>query len=411
MSTGQLKQRILRTLAGPELTPERVILACDTLAQKLTEAEYLPMLLAAGMPERQARKALFEARLMLSRSYLEHRLEIELGGWPRRFIPYGSDRPVRQEWRPLGVLLHIAAGNMDALPAFSVIEGLLTGNINLLKLPGGGDPLSVTILNELSQIEPLIADYAMVFDLSSKDTEALVNMAELADAVVVWGGDEAVSAVRRIVQPNTRIIEWGHKISFAYVSGHVPDVALRGVARNMCETNQTLCSSCQGLFVDSEDYGDAVRLAERFIRLFDEEAKALSRQNDPFLDAQKTLELYTEELESCETDKRVFRTENCGVIAYGDCMLTTSYMFQHCWVKPLPRRRLLAELSKYKNHLQTVALLCEESERSALEALLLKTGIVRITNGDNMSQVYCGMPHDGEFALQRYVKIVSYEYE
>ena len=37
--------------------------------------------------------------------------------------------------RPLGVLLHIAAGNADGLPAFSVAEGLATGNINILKLP------------------------------------------------------------------------------------------------------------------------------------------------------------------------------------------------------------------------------------------------------------------------------------
>ena len=86
-------------------------------------------------------------------------------------------------------------------------------------------------------------------------------------------------------------------------------------------------------------------------------------------------------------------------------------MFRHCWVKPLPRHRLLSELSSYKNHLQTVALICDKKDRPTLETVLLRTGIVRITNGENMSQVYCGMPHDGEFALRRYVKIASYEYD
>ncbi len=407
----ELEKRILHTLAGPELMPEQVIQACDTLSQKLTEAEYLPLLMAAGIPEAQARRELAEARQMLSRSYLEHRLAIELGELAGQFTPYGLSAAVRQEYRPLGVLLHIAAGNMDALPAFSVLEGLLTGNINLLKLPGGGDVLSPMILNELAQIEPLIADYALVFDVPSRDTDTLTQLAALADAVVVWGGDEAVSAVRTMAAPDTRIIEWGHKLSFAYVSGDAPDEALRGIAQNMCETNQTLCSSCQGIFVGSADYDDAVRFAERFIQILDQQAKAVPMPTDPFLDAQKTLEMYTEELESCKTEKRVFRTENCGVIAYGDCALTPSYMFRHCWARPLPRNKLLAELSKYKNHLQTAALVCEETQRAALESLLLKTGVVRVTSGENMSRAYCGMPHDGEFALRRYVKIVSCEYE
>lgn len=39
---------------------------------------------------------------------------------------------------PLGVLFHIAAGNAEALPAYSVAEGLLMGNVNLLKLPAAG---------------------------------------------------------------------------------------------------------------------------------------------------------------------------------------------------------------------------------------------------------------------------------
>ena len=45
-----------------------------------------------------------------------------------------------------------------------------------------------------------------------------------------------------------------------------------------------------------------------------------------------------------------------------------------------------------------------------METLLLATGVVRLTDGRNMSQTYCEMPHDGEFALRRYMKRVSIEY-
>ena len=43
-------------------------------------------------------------------------------------------------------------------------------------------------------------------------------MADAADGIVVWGGDEAVLAVRQLAAANVKIIEWGHKASFAYVA-------------------------------------------------------------------------------------------------------------------------------------------------------------------------------------------------
>jgi len=88
------------------------------------------------------------AKKMLSREYLMKRLERELSDLPEEthYIPYSHQRPVTEKMYPLGILFHIAAGNMDALPAFSVLEGLLTGNINILKLPSadGGDYGSFT---------------------------------------------------------------------------------------------------------------------------------------------------------------------------------------------------------------------------------------------------------------------------
>ena len=73
----------------------------------------------------------------------------------------------------------------------------------------------------------------------------------------------------------------------------------------------------------------------------------------------------------------MFRAEHCSVIAYRDSVLHPAYQFRNCWVKPLPQKDLLRELLKYKNHLQTVALVCEPERKAELEALLAKTGIVQ----------------------------------
>lgn len=405
----RLKSLILETREKASLPVNAVIRACDVLSQNLSEQEHLHLLLDLGMSEHKARKELQTVKQMISKEYLENRMKIEFGEPLDRFSPYGETISVRQEWLPLGVLLHIAGGNVDALPVFSVIEGLLTGNINILKLPGNDDGMSILILQELMKIEPLIVPYVFVFDYPSHDMEAMKKLMGAADGIVVWGGDAAVSAVRRTANPDTRIIEWGHKISFAYVSGSISDSDLEGIAYNICDTSQLLCSSCQGIFLDTEDFDQVLKFAGRFVRILERMAGEFPDDN-PYLTAQKTLELYTERLESAKSRKQVFYGNNCSVTAYNDMSVMPSYMYRNCWVRPLPRKKLLAVLCEYKNHLQTAALVCEECDRAAIETILAKTGVVRITNGARMSEGYCGMPHDGEFSLRRYMKLMSYEY-
>lgn len=406
----RLNALILEAREKTPLSIASVIHACDTLSQSINEDEHLELLLNLGLSAEKARRELRLVKQMTSKEYLANRIKIEFGSPLGEFLPYGENKNVRQEWKPLGVLLHIAAGNVDALPVFSVIEGLLTGNINILKLPGNDDGLSITILQQLIAIEPVLAPYVFVFDYPSQDVAAMKTMAAAADAIVVWGGDAAVSAVRSMANPDTRIIEWGHKISFAYISGNASDSDLEGIAFNICDTNQLLCNSCQGLFVDTDKYDEVLKLAERFSEILESMAKKIPSSGDSYLSAQKTLELYTERLESAQEQKKVFRTDNCSLTAYNDMELAPSYMYRNCWVRPLPKHKILKELGAYKNHLQTAALVCDEEDKANIEELLAKTGLVRITSGERMSQGYCGLPHDGEYSLRRYMKIVSYEY-
>lgn len=409
----ELDSRILKTLGKGRLKASIVINACGILSKALNENDHLKMLLELGYNRDTAIEYLYKVKEMLSEEYLRHRMKTELGDYyekVREFTPPIGKDSVREEILPIGVLLHIAAGNADGLPVFSVIEGLLTGNINILKLPEIEDDLSVKLLLELIKVEPALSEYIYVFDYSSKETDAMIKLAEVADAVVVWGSDIAVSAVRKLVKPDTKIIEWGHKISFAYVTeGGLEEDKLRGLALNICETNQLLCSSCQGIFLDTDSMYKVYSFSERFVNILEE----VSRENPSNLgigmQAQITLQLYNESLEAIDNENRIFRKGTCSVIAGNDHTLEPGIMFRNCWVKRLPKRSLLTELRPYKNHLQTVGLLCANEERSELSDLFAKTGIVKISRGETMSTMYCGGPHDGEYPLRRYTKVVSYD--
>jgi len=408
-----LEQDILTTLSKGRLDPQLVIAACDKVLNNLDETDYMQTMNELGISESLSRSYISEARRMFSKESLLHRLEVEFGddyGKPFTFQPIFKEFYVTQQTVPLGVLLHIAAGNADGLPAFSILEGLLTGNINILKLPAAEGGISVRLLMEFIKAEPLLADYIYVFDYSSRDVEHIEKLISVADAVVVWGGKEAVSAIRRMIPPSTKLIEWGHKISFAYVTDPGMTVGgLEGLAKNIVETGQLLCSSLQGIFLDTNDMDKVYEFCGRFLPVLDQAIRLHSQDIGLGIKSQVALKLYAEELEGIYSNSRVFRGDSCSLIAYPDKILDTSIQFGNAWVRPLPRAELLSTLRPYKNYLQTVGLLCSQSELPFLSDILFKTGVVRVCPGENMSLTYCGAPHDGEYPLRRYTKTVDIE--
>ena len=90
-----------------------------------------------------------------------------------------------------------------------------------------------------------------------------------------------------------------------------------------------------------------------------------------------------------------------------DSKLELSWLGGNCWVKPLPREKLLAALKGQKGYLQTAGLLCAPEEREALSLLLLRAGVVRVTGPGEMSRSTCGDAHDGEYPLRRYTRITE----
>ena len=407
-----LGSRILETLAGPALDPAAVIEACHQLSLTLSVAEHQQVLIDLGISPQFAKEYILDAKVMLSREYLTNKIEVELGpghNLPHRLKPAFYDRKVIETIRPLGVLFHIAAGNSDGLPFFTVIEGLLTGNINILKLPVEEGGLTVRILQELFAIDSRLAQYVYVFDYTSRDVEVIQRLADLADAVVVWGSDAAVKAVREMAEPNTKIIEWGHKMSFAYISGPVSEHAMEGIAHNICKTNQLLCSSCQGIFIDTESMEDVYEFCRHFVSVLSRVCRAYPSESGIGIRSQSGLRLYNESIEAVFNGARIFRDDGCSLIAYQDSVLTPSIMFRNGWVRRLPKEQIVSTLRPYKNYLQTVGLLCDESRAGALSELFWKTGAVRITDGYHMSNMYNGAAHDGEYPLRRYTKTVALE--
>ena len=401
-----LEENCLAALQGPPLEPETVIAACDTLARRIERGAYRETV-QAFLKTFQIGESQFRGALTLfRRESLTYQCRMSWGENWRDLPPlrHPGFQDIRRRRMPLGILFHIAAGNVDGLPAYSVAEGLLAGNVNLLKLPSADRGLSVLLLKELTAIEPALAPFIHVFDIPSTDLRSLKKFAALADGVVVWGGDEAVEAAYRLTDCHTKIIPWGHKLSFAYATADAAETDLLALARHIRETGQTLCSSCQGVFLDTED---PALLEEFGRRLFAALLAAEGPRPDLGLSARAALSLYTDELEAHETRRIILRKKGVSVSICPDQELELSHLFGNCWVKALPRKQILPALKGKKGLLQTCGLLCAPGEREALGTLLARAGVVRVTEPGEMSRTIPGEAHDGLYPLTAYTRIVE----
>lgn len=409
-----LEERINRTLAAEKLDRETVISAADRLGKMISDGDFDHII--KQLSGEDFGEYVRTSVMLMNRKNIEYRIASELGtDFRERYDitpPYGIENG-EVRFAPLGTLFHIAAGNVDGLPAFSVLEGLLTGNVNILKLPEADNGLSVEIFRQLIKIEPALKNFIYVFDTPSADVPAMKKMAEMSDGIVVWGGDSAVKAVRTIASAGAKIIEWGHKLGFAYVSGYEDKAAeLAALARHIISTRQLFCSSCQTIFVDTDDLAVLEQFCADFLPYLEKAAEEY-HISEIGVTAEITLREYNSLLEAAvgagKSGKKIFRGKGCSLTVLPDSSLELSYMYGNCLVKSLPERKIMPVLRDSKGYLQTAGLICERESRSRLTEALVRSGVNRVMRAGNMSVSFCGEAHDGEYPLRRYMRVVNIE--
>ena len=386
----ELENKIPEILSKQQLSPEVVIDAVEQLRADLLKGKFDDLL--EVFPKDTVDTYKIQAEALLSKEHLHKKLETELGNTEE----YVTDKidgfsQIKVKKMPLGVLFHISAGNMDFLPAYSLAEGLMTGNINILKL-------------------------IYVFDTASTDIQGMRKMAELSNAISVWGSDMAIEAVRGLAPTGAKIIEWGQKLGFCYISklGEVSsaDKELKGLAKHIATTKQLLCSSCQVIYIDTNDMNEVKSFASEFLPVL-EAAVNRNATQEIGIRARDTLVSYTQRLKSYlgeeERHDNVLRGKGCSVIVAEDSHLELSPMMCNVLVKPLAKADIGKTLYASRYHLQTAGLICPPEDRNGIEELFTQCGLIRVTKPEDMSAYFPGECHDGEYALSRYMRIVNIE--
>ncbi|MEU3608356.1 acyl-CoA reductase [Streptomyces sp. NPDC035033] len=415
---------ILPALPGP-LDVHDVLAACGRLAALLSDPdspEYrrlhadLTDPATTGLPAVDAELSLAALASALAPELLVAQLTAELGGTtPHRPAPAPFADGATELWQPIGTLVHIAPRSVAAGGVLSVVEGLLAGNVNVVKTSGTESLFTQHALAALADADPSgrLRGRLVVLRFSSRDTEWLRALCRPADAVVVWGTEEAVEGVARHLPPGCRLVEWGPKISLAYLdrTGARRDgETLRKLARDVLRNGQRTCTSPQVVYVDTAD-PEALFAEARAV------ADALSAEAAGFPvfpretaeQAEITNVVTLAHLEEHLGLTRTFSAPDGSWHVLADTRpgLSASPLFGTVWVKPLPREEIVRVLHPMRRYLQTVGLHAEASSVAPLAAEFFRAGALRVVPLGAMLDSYAGEPHDGQLALQRYSRRVS----
>ncbi len=405
----------------------RILDILDQVARKLVDSSHpvhrralQEMPLWIGFSPEMVQAGLETLSDILSAEHMKTRIVCDLGD------PDYLDRYVYHETfqgymraQPRGVIAHVAAGNVFVGAVDSLVQGMVTKNASILKM-SGNDPLFPLLFAELLQeCDPegiLFRSFALVpFRGGDLPVEAIIK--EYCDAIVVYGGKDAVEAYRSGLGLHTKLIEYGPKYSCVFLDGRMlqaeTEVEIaRKVARDFTMWDQSACSSPHTVYVHGSEekalhfartLADCLQQWTRSYpigRISPDEQVEITKIREVALvhQAAGTGCLFVPD--SGKQDWTVvFETQPDFKVS---CHFRTAY------VKPIADpNAFLAVLEPYGQYLQSVAVLADPTTMFRLAEGLSGIGADRITEVGMMARRKHGSPHDGTRGLSELVRWCS----
>ncbi|HEY8348176.1 MAG TPA: acyl-CoA reductase [Symbiobacteriaceae bacterium] len=306
-----------------------------------------------------------------------------------------------------GLLVVVFAGNVPAVSAFDMALALALKSACLAR-PAREEPAFAPLFaRSVAEVDPLLGRCLAVQRWEHDEAWPY----EQAGAVVVYGSDASVAAVRRLVPPGVRFIGHGHKIGFAVVAREAATAeTARRLALDVAMYDQQGCVSPHMAFVERggplspRDFaaacGQALAALEGEMprsRLSPEEAMALRQARDEAEFAADAL--------FASPDDLAWTVVHCEEAAF----------------LPSPLNRLLRTFSvddiaavpelvrPYRSYLQTVAFAGPSERREALAEALGALGISRVCPVGYAQQPSPLWRHDGRPTAGDLVRWVDIE--
>jgi len=374
---------------------------------------------ATGFSRPMIDLAFGEMRYVLTPAVLQKKVATELRGHPRRgdhvYVP---ETCTSLYWEPLGVLLHVLAGNVFSGAVSSLAEGLITGNVNILKMSSAETiflPLLMESLLECDRDGVVSASLAVI-EYSSAQADVITELKRSVDGIVVWGGEQAVREYRNDLPARTRAIVFGPKLSVAMVTpkGVMADsvaIVAEQLAHDLSVWDQYACTAPQACYVEGSE------AAKELARALAQALPALCRT----LPAGPIEPDAAVEIQKVRGVAEIAEGRGQGLCLASNGSVDWTVTVEHAdALEPSPLHRTLrivpvdtidtalTQLEQMRGYIQTVGLCAGLHEQQQITAKLLSAGVLRVVDIGKMDAGLSDDPHDGAYDLPQLMNVAMH---
>lgn len=361
---------------------------------------------------------------LLSKNEISKRMSLEM------FFPYAIDLPMERHGYdgliralPKGVALHIGAGNVFLGILDSLLLGMVTKNVNIVKLSSSGSNFLNIFASALKEADEkkLIYDSFAILNWGGGKKELEKEIVSKSNIVFVWGGAEAVESYKKISPPGVKVESFGPKTSFGLLfesqlekEGY--EKTAEKIVKDCAMWDQSACSNMHTLYLLSSKSKEkkAEKLLEAIKKAFEDFQKRLPQGRltpDEEAEITKYRQLARVDKALKKADYRdSFPTSHWTVILEKDPSYRISPLNRVLFLKIAPDLdSVKKELIPYRGYLQTVGIGGNIVEKKAVVEKFFDLDLARFVSLGNMLEGKTGSPHDGVFPMMNMVNWVAIE--
>eukprot|EP00913_Durusdinium_trenchii_P013368 g12549.t1 len=312
---------------------------------------------------------------------------------------------------PLGVVAQVLAGNVFLNGIVGLAQCLLTRNAALLKISSRDTGLTALFVESLREAdtEGIVSPAVAVCSWSSERDELNQVLRDEADGIVVWGGEAAIGGY-----PANRcrghVIHYGPRLGIGFVlNGVAIDETLPQLAWDVALWEQQACSSPRVLFVEQGEDDFPRQIAAGLSDALTKIAAQLTPRELTLDDKSEVLSV--RELacwnESAEVFSAAGRMDHSVLLCTEPPREIPVGNRTVCVVPIAGLHEVEALLTPYRRGLQTAVLAAPADRWPEAATVLAQSGITQIAAAGSASSRFLGLPHEGEFALRRLIKLVG----
>lgn len=351
-------------------------------------------------------------------------LEQDLGHVERLDRPAARESETRAGRAALAVapefLAHFTAGNVPSPALGAIALGLLTRSAQFVKCGSGADFLPRLFGHSLYRVDPKAASCLEIASWPGGRRDLEDALFESADCVTATGSDETLTAIRGRLPGRTRFVGYGHRVSFAYVSGD----ALAGMtcvrtaeraAADIAAWNQLGCLSPHVVYVEKSGGMDPDQFAELLARQLAALERTEPRGEVPveIAAAIASRRSIYELRAGASADTRLWASPDSTawtVVYEAEPRFQLSCLHRFVYVKPTASlEEALQQADGVRGRVSTVGLAAPEPRFSQLAEVLGRWGATRVCPLGRMQQPPLMWRHDGRPALGELVTWMDLE--